>query len=80
MLFMLAGGERTESEWRSLLANSRFALVRIAKNDVPFDPIRIEWGGNYRPVLVNELIAIDSIRKDLTRFMLGLSTQAFLRG
>jgi hypothetical protein len=39
MLFMLGGAERTEEEWRSLLAKSGFALERIVKTGGPFDLI-----------------------------------------
>jgi hypothetical protein len=39
MLFMLGGAERTEEEWRGLLARSGFTLRRIVKTGGPFDLI-----------------------------------------
>jgi O-methyltransferase domain/Dimerisation domain len=39
MLFMLGGAERTEEEWRGLLAKSGFRLEKIVKTGGPFDLI-----------------------------------------
>jgi hypothetical protein len=39
MLIMTGGEERTESEWRSLLQSSGFALTRIYKKEGQFDLI-----------------------------------------
>lgn len=39
MLALLGGAERTEAEWRSLLASTRFGLTRVTRTDGRFDLI-----------------------------------------
>lgn len=39
MLYMLGGAERTEPEWRRILADSRFDLKSVTKTGAPFDLI-----------------------------------------
>ena len=39
MLYMLGGAERTEPEWRRILASSRFGLKSVTRTGAPFDLI-----------------------------------------